>query len=65
MRPTQNRKKSINSLLKYGHGAQKIDFVVFTASRFQYVLLYPNLMVVLREGTAYLKQAQLHITFRA
>ena len=39
-------KNSINSILQYDHVVQKDCFVVFTASRFQYVVLCLNLMTM-------------------
>ena len=46
MRLTENKKKSINSVLQYGHVVRKHAFVIFTASRFPYVYLCLNLMTV-------------------
>ena len=53
MRMPQNKKSSINSIFKYGHPVrkdghpvQKNCFFGFTASRFPYVILSPNLVVV-------------------
>ena len=39
-------KKSINSVLQYGHVVRKDGFVIFTASRFPHVYLCPNLITV-------------------
>ena len=39
-------KNSINSILQYSHVVQKDSFVVFTTSRFPYVILCPNVMTV-------------------
>ena len=44
----------MNSILQYGHVEQNDYFVVFTASVFPCVLVYPNLMKVETESTVYL-----------
>ena len=46
MKLTQNKQNSINSILQHGHVAQKDYFVVFTASRFSYLILCANSTMV-------------------